>query len=176
MIYVLVIMAPFKIDQIKQILILLTAFTIGHSATLAMASLELFPVASNWIEFLIPVTIFLTAFLNLVDLGFRRRRKRQLLENTWLNYSLAVCFGLIHGLGFSNNLRPLLADSDNLLSRLFSFNVGIELGQIVIALCVLLLLSFSIKILKLKYNIWNFVVSLLVLLLSFNLMIQTRFW
>lgn len=176
MIYVLVIMAPYRIHQYRQILILLTAFTIGHSLTLGLASAEVIPVSENWIEFLIPVTIFLTAFLNLVDLGFRRRRRKELVENNWLNYILAIGFGLIHGMGFSNNLRPLLAENENLLSRLFSFNVGIELGQIVIALCVLLILSFSVKILKLKYSRWNFFVSLFVLLLSFKLMIETRFW
>lgn len=176
LIYVLVIIAPFRLDQVKQILVLLTAFTIGHSVTLALASLSILPVSELWIEFLIPVTIFLTAFLNLVDLGFKKRRKKQLMESNWLNYTLAIVFGLIHGLGFSNNLRPLLSEGQNLLTRLFSFNIGIEFGQIVIAFIALLFLSFSIKILKLKYNTWNFAVSLLVLLLSFNLMIQTRFW
>lgn len=176
LIYVLVIIAPFRISQLKQILILLTGFTLGHSLTLALASLNIIPVAENWIEFLIPVTIFLTAFLNLVDLGFRKRKKKQLLEHNWLNYSLAVVFGLIHGLGFSNNLRPLLSEGENLLARLFSFNIGIEVGQIVIAVFALALLSFTVKILKIKHNAWNFVVSLLVLILSFNLMIQTRFW
>ncbi len=175
MVFVLVICAPFTHRQSKQILILLTAFTIGHSATLALSALDILTMDSAWVEFLIPVTIFMSAFLNLVDAAFRRR-KRKLYESVQLNYFLAMFFGLIHGMGFSNGLRPLLSESDSLLSRLFSFNVGIEAGQILIALIILGLLIFTTRYLGVVHRKWNVWISIGVLILSLQMMLQTRFW
>ena len=86
----------------KKILILVTAFTIGHSITLALATLKLVRVNSDWIEFLIPVTIAVTAVSNIFSPKPSSGRGIQ------INYVFALFFGLIHGLGFSNYLRSLL--------------------------------------------------------------------
>jgi hypothetical protein len=93
----------------KKILILVTAFTIGHSLTLALSTLSLLDIPVNWIEFLIPVTILITAVSNfwVHDFEFKQRFSA--------HYGLALFFGLIHGLGFSNYLKSLLGKEDSLL-------------------------------------------------------------
>src|SRR5690606_17303442 len=92
----------------RKILILVTAFTIGHSVTLALSSLKIVLINTSWIEFLIPVTIFITALVNL----FKRRLPYQ-TQKVQVNYLFALFFGLIHGFGFSNYLRSLLGRSEN---------------------------------------------------------------
>ncbi len=123
--FVVALCAVYVVRDWRRILILVTAFTIGHSITLALATLEIVPVNSELIEFLIPVTIFVTAVSNL----FRQEENK---SNLHLNYILASAFGLIHGMGFSNYLKEILGKSDHIVSPLLAFNLGLEFGQIII--------------------------------------------
>lgn len=125
--FVIALCAVYVIQDWKQILILVTAFTIGHSITLALATLNVVSVSATWVEFLIPLTIFTTAIANLF-------RKEQLFYPVGVqtNYILALFFGLIHGLGFSNYLKALLGKDQSIILQLFAFNIGLEVGQIII--------------------------------------------
>lgn len=125
--FVVALCAVYIIQDWKQILILVTAFTIGHSITLALATLSVISVSAAWVEFLIPLTIFTTAVANLF-------RKEQLFYPVGVqtNYILALFFGLIHGLGFSNYLKALLGKDQSIVLQLFAFNIGLEVGQIII--------------------------------------------
>lgn len=125
--FVVALCAVYIIQDWKQILILVTAFTIGHSITLALATLNVISVSATWVEFLIPLTIFTTAVANLF-------RKEQLFYPVGVqtNYILALFFGLIHGLGFSNYLKALLGKDQSIVLQLFAFNIGLEVGQIII--------------------------------------------
>ena len=125
--FILTLCAVYDLKEWKRVLILVTAFTIGHSLTLALATLDLIKMDTNLIEFLIPLTIFITAMANVL---MRKQKVSFLLH--YLKYSAALFFGLIHGLGFSNYLRSLLGSEKGLVLPLFSFNVGIEAGQILI--------------------------------------------
>src|SRR5882672_3935873 len=98
--FVLALCAVYLVRDWKKILILVTAFTIGHSITLALATLNVITVKTAVIEFLIPLTIFITAVSNL----FRQETTID-KKNIQVNYFLALFFGLIHGMGFSNYLR-----------------------------------------------------------------------
>ena len=111
--FVLALCAIYLVRDWKKILILVTAFTIGHSITLALATLNIISVNSDFIEFLIPLTIFITSFSNLF-------RKEGSIDNSkvQINYVFALFFGLIHGLGFSNLLRSLLGKESNIVSPL----------------------------------------------------------
>lgn len=116
-------------------LILITAFTIGHSLTLALATLNLVQVDSKAVETLIPATIIVTSLVNLWSWRQGRRVNDPPLkdsERLWPRYVMALMFGLIHGLGFSSVLRGLLGAEDSLLLPLLAFNVGIELAQIIV--------------------------------------------
>jgi len=156
----------FSLRSWKQVLILVTAFTIGHSLTLALATFELVKINSDLIETLIPITIIISAVYNLFN-------QTPNISNQRIQYVLALAFGLIHGLGFSNYLRSLLDAEESLLGPLFAFNVGVELGQIIIVLITMLLSYLLVNILKLprKY----YIVPVLLLIIIKSLMILFGF-
>lgn len=125
--FVVALTAIYLLREWRRLLILVTAFTIGHSITLALATLRVVNFNSELIEFLIPVTIFITAISNL----FKKDSYRSSAQiNT--NYVYALFFGLIHGLGFSNYLRSLLGSDKTIVPQLLAFNLGLEVGQIII--------------------------------------------
>ena len=117
----------------RKLLVLVTAFTIGHSVTLALSVFDVVNVSTKWIEFLIPVTIIIAAISNLFVKKFVYKSKFPLI------YFFALFFGLIHGLGFSNYLKSILGKDQNILVQLFAFNIGLEVGQLLIVAAVLLL-------------------------------------
>ncbi|MEL6916800.1 MAG: HupE/UreJ family protein, partial [Bacteroidota bacterium] len=121
--------AVYRIQQWRKILILVTAFTIGHSVTLVLVSLDIFSIPSSIIKFLIPLTIFLTALHNVI--GFDEMEKTIKMER---NYAMALFFGLIHGMDFSNYFKALIMDPSDIVVPLLGFNIGIELGQLLIVL------------------------------------------
>lgn len=136
----------------KKILMLVTAFTIGHTCTLALSIYNQILLPSNWVEFLIPITILLTTVHNI----FNKRAYQKRFNPTYL---LTLVFGLIHGMGFSNYLKSLLGKSNNVVAELLAFNIGLEFGQIIIVFCVLVISFISIKILKVQKREWNLVLS-----------------
>jgi len=128
----------------KKVLILVTAFTIGHSITLALSIFKIIHFSTRWIEFLIPVTIIFTALNNLFIKKFAFKSKYPLI------YFLALFFGLIHGLGFSNYLKSLLGHGQTVVMQLLAFNIGLEIGQLIIVFAVLLLTFVCLNALKIN--------------------------
>lgn len=129
--FVIALAAVYPLREWKHLLVLITAFTIGHSITLALATLGVVNFNPDLIETLIPVTIFITAVINIAE-RFAKDPEKALQRDWRMKYALAIGFGLIHGLGFSNFLRAVLGAEDSLVLPLFSFNVGLEFGQLVI--------------------------------------------
>lgn len=150
--FVLALIAVYTFKEWKKILILVTAFTIGHSITLALSILDVVRLPSDWIEFLIPLTIVLTAAGNIV-----MKNKKQAQNKT--NYYLALFFGLIHGLGFANTARVMIAKSQSIAVPLLGFNIGLEAGQIVIVFVILILLFILLNIFKINKKDWVLFVS-----------------
>jgi hypothetical protein len=150
----------------KKILVLVTSFTIGHSLTLALSTLSLIDISVDWIEFLIPVTILITALSNfwVKDFEFKQRYSA--------HYGLALFFGLIHGLGFSNYLKSLLGKEASLLGPLFSFNIGLEIGQILIVGVILALSYGFVNLLKLPRKMYVRYGSILTILLSLRMILD----
>jgi hypothetical protein len=136
----------------KKILVLVTAFTIGHSITLALSVFHQILISSKWIEFLIPITILITAFVNIA-------RKRPFKSRFNPNYVLALLFGLIHGMGFSNYLKSLLGKSNNVVAELLAFNLGLEFGQIIIVFSVLLCSFIVVQLIRVQKREWNLFLS-----------------
>ncbi len=130
--FVLALCLPYYARDWKKVIVLVTAFTIGHSLTLALSVFDVILISSKWIEFLIPVTILITAIGNLV-------KQNSKSSHAGVRYLAALLFGLIHGLGFSNYLKSMLGKSETIVSQLLAFNVGLELGQLLIVAFVLLL-------------------------------------
>jgi hypothetical protein len=154
----------------KKILILVTAFTIGHSITLALATLKLVRVNSDWIEFLIPVTIAVTAVSNIFSPKPSSGRGIQ------INYVFALFFGLIHGLGFSNYLRSLLGKEASIFQPLLAFNLGLEVGQLVIVTITVVVAGLLVGLVGVNRKDWALVISSIVLGMAIMMMIDTKFW
>lgn len=151
----------------KKVLILVTAFTIGHSLTLALSVYDIVRINNHLVEFLIPVTILITAIFNFFQKDFSPQKLQ-------LNYFFALFFGLIHGLGFANSIRFMLSKSEGIGWPLLSFNLGLEAGQIVIVFLILLLCYCAVTIFKVSCKIWVYLLSSIALLFSI-LMIVERF-
>ena len=167
--FVLALCAVYVARDWKKILILVTAFTIGHSLTLALATFNVVQVRSDLIEFLIPVTIAITALVTIF------KPKPSTGRGVQLNYVFAVFFGLIHGLGFSNYLKELLGKEASIWQPLLAFNIGLEVGQIVIVTAFLLLTSL-LNLAGVNRKDWTLVVSAFVLGVACMLMLETKFW
>ena len=165
--FILTLCAVYRLTEWRKLLILITAFTIGHSLTLVLATLNLVRIDGNLIEFLIPLTIFLTALANvLMD------KKKASSTLHYVKYAAALFFGLIHGLGFSNYLRALLGGEKSMVIPLFSFNLGIEAGQILIVFCILILTMLVVDLLKYPRRDWHLLLSGAGLGISLVLMIE----
>jgi len=145
--FILSLAAIYLLRDWRQVLILVTAFTIGHSLTLALTVFNIIHFPSNWIEFLIPCTIIVTAISNLFQQNFSSKSIR-------INYFLALFFGLIHGMGFANKLRYILAEDQNIGWSLFGFNVGLEAGQIAVVIVILAISFLFVQVLKIDRVKW----------------------
>lgn len=163
--FVLVLAAVYLLRDWKQVLILVTAFTIGHSITLALSTLNIIEIKSGLVEFLIPCTIVITAISNLFQKGLTKGGMR-------LNYFLALFFGLIHGLGFANTLRFMLAQEGSLSWALFGFNVGLEAGQLIIVVLILLLAQLVVQTLKVARRDWVLFISAAVFSLALSMALE----
>lgn len=159
--------AAYSFSEIKKVLILVTAFTIGHSVTLALSTLNYIIIPARIIEFLIPVTIFITALSNL----FPAKETRQEII-----YLVVLCFGLIHGMGFSNYLKQLLGTEVSIVKPLLSFNVGLEIGQILILTIYFFMLWGLLKLVNLKLHVWKIFISGAAAGIALTLIIQNKIW
>ena len=158
--FVIALCGTYTFTDWKKVLILVTAFTLGHSLTLALSIFKVISVNTPLIEFLIPVTILITAISNIWS-------KRQKPKGQRFKYTIALFFGLIHGLGFSNYLRSLLGKSSSITTELFAFNLGLEFGQLIIVAGVLILSFILIWIVKIKRWDYNFFLSSAIFGISF---------
>ncbi len=163
--FILALIAVFSLNDFKKVLILVTAFTIGHSFTLIMSTLDMFRIPSHWVEFLIPCTIVFTALDNII---FSENEKRLI----YFNYLLALLFGLVHGMGFANSVRVMLSSEQSIFLPLFGFNVGLELGQIIVITITLLIHYIFIKYLKLSNKIWILIVSIPILFFALKMALE----
>jgi hypothetical protein len=165
--FIITLCAIYNLNEWKRILILVTAFTLGHSITLLLATLRIINISSPIIEFLIPLTISCTALFNI---SFEQAQENKTLHR--IKYLAALFFGLIHGLGFSNYLKNLLGFESNIIKPLFAFNIGIEFGQILVVAIVIVSGYAVTRYLKYTRKVWNLVLSGAALGISLLLMLE----
>ena len=134
MLFLLVLCAPYGIKQLGRLLGLITGFTLGHSLALALSVLGIVNFAAAWIELGIAITILVTALMALLQ---TRKPEPPNFLPVFLGISF---FGLIHGLGFSTLLKSMLGSQTQLLWPLLGFNIGLEVGQLLIVLILLALI------------------------------------
>jgi hypothetical protein len=168
--FVVALCALYLIRDWRKLLVLITAFTIGHSITLALATLEIISVNQNLIEFLITVTIFIAAVSNI----FRSTEISD--RTTYINYGYALFFGLIHGMGFSNYLRSILGKDRSIVTQLFAFNLGLEVGQIIIVGVFLFISFILVDLFTVNRRDWKLVISSVITGMALLLMKDKIYW
>ena len=151
--FLVVLCAVYQLKQWKKIIILVTAFTIGHSITLFLVSFDIFSIPSRYVKLLIPITIMITSLHNI------RSIEKIKISNMSKNYFLALFFGLIHGMDFSNYFKALIMSPEEIIIPLLAFNIGLEIGQFLIVFVIVLISYVFLSVLKIKYYSWNLFVS-----------------
>ena len=154
--FLIVLVAAYNFNYWKRVLVLVTLFTLGHTASLFFASFDIVTVSTDVVEFLIPVTILVAALYNLVTSG-RRDRKKKL----WLYYIITIFFGLIHGFGFASYFK--MVNDDGHFLPLLEFALGIELAQIIVVLIVMIFGFVCQALFRFKIRDWILVISSVVI-------------
>jgi hydrogenase/urease accessory protein HupE len=168
--FLIALVVVFSFDQFKKVLWLITLFTIGHTLALGLSAYGVLKVNVKIVEFLIPVTIFITGVVNILNL----RKKTATKDNT--NLILALFFGLIHGLGFSNYFRMMVGRGEDKLMLLVEFALGIELAQIIIVLAVLIIGFLLQTFFRVTKRDWILVCSAIVIGFVIPMMVERVFW
>jgi len=155
--FVAALTVAYRPSEWRRLLWLVTAFTLGHSITLALATLNLVRANAGLVETGIALTIVISSLMA-IALAVRSEAAPA-TQGQALRYTLAAVFGLIHGLGFSTFLRSLLGGEESIFVPLLSFNVGLELGQLLIVVAVLGLGVAAERLLRLARRDWVLVAS-----------------
>ncbi len=164
--YIMVLCLGYNYKQWKKLLLLITAFTIGHSFTLAFSVFHIIVVKQHIVEIFIPLTIIITAIIK----GYNAYTNT--ISKHSIQYLLALSFGFIHGMGFSYLLKSLLSKNDTILFPLFAFNFGLEIGQIIVIGTMLLFSVFLFSFTKLKQKHWQLFVSTFVFIVASHILIN----
>ena len=151
--------------NIKRLIYIVSFFTLAHSLSLILAVLNIISIQASIIEVLIPVTIVFSSLFNLLY-----KEKFHVEQNKWL-YLMVFVFGLIHGLGFSNYLRLILHQQESLFLPLLSFNIGLEMGQIILLLLLVLILKLYTLYFK-NYNYLHNFGHTMVILIALKLILE----
>ena len=169
-IFLIVLAVVFNFNQWKKAIWLITFFTVGHTLTLALAAYEIVNIRVDIIEFLIPVTIFITGAFNVLRVNKASTGREK------LNLFLALFFGLVHGCGFSNYFRIMIGQEEEKLVPLLEFALGIELSQIVIVFGILILGTVLQNFFRITKRDWVLVTSAIVIGITIPMMMERVFW
>ena len=173
-IFVMALCAIYRLKDWRKVAFLITAFTIGHSITLALATLNIITYSTKLIELLIPITIILTCLINFFHKSAQYTYETE--KSSFFRYPVAMLFGLIHGMGFSSYLKSLLGREQSIWQPLLSFNLGLEVGQLLIVVIVLVISSLMLDIFRVKKHDWNLIVSGIVSGIALTLILDAEFW
>lgn len=168
--FLIVLSVIFGFGNWKKVLWLVTLFTIGHSLSLTLAAFEIIKIKIEIIEFLIPVTIFITGVSNI----FNSKKISNTKDS--INLIFALFFGLIHGLGFSNYFRAMIGREEDKLLPLAEFALGIEVAQVIIVMIILILGFLFQNFFRVSKRDWVLVTSSIVIGFSIQMMIDRVFW
>jgi len=150
----------------RKLLILITAFTVGHSVSLALSVVNGLNLPSSFIEFLIAFSILITALVEFIQF------KKKNFASGRIIYIMVVLFGLIHGMGFSFLLKEMLGREQSIILPLVYFNLGLELGQVVIVGIVLVFSLFITTIIKWPYTIFKLSLLSLITLIALKMCVE----
>ncbi len=170
--FLIALAVPYAFKDWKRILLLVTIFTIGHTVALLLSVYGVVAIRVNLVEFLIPITIFITALFNLFTAG-----KSSKTESINVIFFITLFFGIIHGLGFSNYFKGILGGSANSkLLPLAEFALGIEAAQILVVFVVLILSYIVQTIFRFSKRDWTLVMSSFIIGVIIPMLIESEIW
>lgn len=169
--FIIALAVVFETRDWRKLVGLVTAFTIGHSITLALVTFDVHLLSSTWVEFFIPVTILLTSLMHLASL-----RRRVSSVSMGVKFLVVLIFGLIHGMGFSPYLKMLVGKDDPIALPLFAFNIGVEIGQLLILLGFFIISGLVFGLTRVKHREWCIFVLGGTSFLSLILLIENWPW
>lgn len=170
--FLMALVIPFTFKDWQRILLSVTIFTIGHTAALVLSVYNIVVVKANLVEFLIPITILLTAIYNLITVGKSTKKDRI----NWV-FMITLFFGVIHGLGFSNYFNTLLGGtSSSKLLPLLEFALGIEGAQMAVVIAVLVVAYLVQSVFKFSRLDWILVGSAFVIGVVMPMIIENEIW
>ena len=163
---------PYAFKDWKRVLILVSLFTLGHTVALILSVYEVIIIKANLVEFLIPITILITAFFGLFTAGKSNKNESM----TFVAF-ITLFFGIIHGLGFSNYFKSILPGSNSeKLMPLLEFALGIEVAQLIVVLLVLLLSYIVQTFFRFSKRDWILVMSAFVIGVVLPMIIESDIW
>lgn len=168
--FLIVLAVVYQFKQWPKVIWLITLFTIGHSITLALSTYGILNVSSKLVEFLIPLTIFITGLINVLT------AKKASVGKENQNLFFGFFFGLIHGLGFSNYFKMMIGSSDYKLIPLLEFAIGVEIAQVIIVLLILIIGALVQSVFRVNRRDWILVISAIVIGFAFQMMLNRVYW
>lgn len=170
--FLIALTVPYAFKDWKRVLLLVTLFTVGHTLALILSVYEIVIIKASLVEFLIPITILVTAVFHLFTAGKSGKN-----ESITFVSLVTLFFGVIHGLGFSNYFKSILPGSatDKLLP-LLEFALGIEAAQIIVVIIVLLLSYIVQTFFRFSKRDWTLVMSAFVIGVVLPMIIKSDIW
>lgn len=163
MLFICLLTFTFPLQQWRKLVMLITAFTLGHSLTLALSVLNLVSIRQEYIELLIILTILVTAAIQLL--------RKNTPKGVMMIYAIICCFGLIHGMGFSYLLKSMMGKNENIVQPLLWFNLGLEAGQLIFVSLIVIISFLLNRIHKNMFRYFRTFVTVLVFVVSLGLLI-----
>ncbi|MES2545045.1 MAG: HupE/UreJ family protein [Bacteroidota bacterium] len=170
--FLIALTVPYAFKDWKRVLVLVSIFTIGHTLALMLSVFGIVIIKVNLVEFLIPITILITAVFHLFTAG-----KTSKNESISIIGFITLFFGIIHGLGFANYFKSILggSPSDKILP-LLEFATGIEAAQIIVVIVVLILSYITQTVFRFSKRDWTLVMSAFVIGVVVPMIIESEIW
>ncbi|SHL91287.1 HupE/UreJ family protein [Flavobacterium xinjiangense] len=170
--FLIALAVPFSFKDWKQIVLLVSMFTIGHTLALLLSIFGIIAIKVNVVELLIPITILITALFNLFTAGKSSKK-----ESINLVFFITLFFGIIHGLGFSNYFKSILGGTpSSKLIPLGEFALGIEAAQIVVVFVVLVLSYIVQTVFRFSKRDWTLVMSAFIIGVVLPMIVESKIW
>ncbi len=170
--FLVALVVPYTFKNWKRILLLVSLFTIGHTLSLLLSVFNIVTVKANIVEFLIPITILITAGFHLLTAG-------KTAKNDKISFIAIVTlfFGIIHGLGFSTYFKSILpGNATDKLLPLLEFALGIEAAQIIVVFCILVLAYIMQTVFRFSKRDWALVMSAFVIGVVVPMIMESEIW
>ena len=170
--FLMALVVPYAFKDWKKVLVLVTLFTLGHTLALLLSVFEVLQIKAQLVEFLIPITILITAAYHLITAGKPAKKERISFEVV-----VTAFFGIIHGLGFSNYFKSILpGNATDKLLPLMEFAIGIEGAQLIVVLAVLVASNVAQSVFNFSKRDWALILSAFIIGVVLPMLIENEIW